>query len=219
MNYRSSILMRVGSFVLLLSVLLQPQSSVAADTTLTVTPITWNVIGLDSNNVNVGPNHFPIGYRVCNTGSEDATNVTATFIWDVTNPYIDLRDGTLTSINLGTLAAGNCNVVPPTPVSGSDAYFEIEVTRDSSAYDETANYHISVTAGNVIGTINTPTRQLYVEHLVSQNRNATTNVEYGTDANSLTSVPAGGTMNLMVGNYYYIRLTGFTATQGYEQLE
>src|SRR5688572_11088734 len=212
MNHRSSILMRVGSFILLLSFLLQPQSSASALTTLTVAPITWNVIGLDSNNVNVGPNHFPVGVRVCNTGSEPATNVTANLIWDSANTYINTRPGTLDSINLGTIAANTCTG----PI---DAYFEVEVTRNSSAYDTTRNYHIAVTAGNVSGTINTPVRQLYVEHLVSQNRNATTNVEFGTSLGTLASIPAGGTMNLMVGSTYFIRMTGFTATQGYEQLE
>jgi 3D (Asp-Asp-Asp) domain-containing protein len=33
---------------------------------LTITPVTWNVVGLDSNNVAVGPNVFPLGARVCN---------------------------------------------------------------------------------------------------------------------------------------------------------
>src|SRR6187397_1419918 len=73
----------------------QPQYTVYALTTLTVTPLTWNVIGLDSNNVNVGPNDFPVGARVCNTGSEAATNVTAVFNWDSSDPYIALRTGTL----------------------------------------------------------------------------------------------------------------------------
>src|SRR5438876_282032 len=36
---------------------------------------------------------------------------------------------------------------------------------------------------------------------------------------SLTSVPAGGSMNLIVGNTYVIQLLGGTATQGYNQFE
>ncbi len=44
-------------------------------------------------------------------------------------------------------------------------------------------------------------------------------MQFGTSLGSLTPVAAGGTMDLMVGNTYYIKLTGFTATQGYEQLE
>ena len=41
----------------------------AGGVTLTVNPITWDMMGLDSNNVNVGPNVFPVGVKVCNTGS------------------------------------------------------------------------------------------------------------------------------------------------------
>ena len=29
----------------------------------TIRPVTWNVVGLDSNNVKVGPNRFPVGAR------------------------------------------------------------------------------------------------------------------------------------------------------------
>ena len=38
-----------------------------AEAALTITKTTWNVIGLDSNNVNSGPNQFPVGVEVCNT--------------------------------------------------------------------------------------------------------------------------------------------------------
>src|SRR5438309_9624764 len=38
---------------------------VFAHATLTVTPITWNVVGLDSNNPLSGPKDFPVGARVC----------------------------------------------------------------------------------------------------------------------------------------------------------
>ncbi|HEY5728408.1 MAG TPA: CARDB domain-containing protein, partial [Anaerolineales bacterium] len=207
----ASILRLCLLFVLLAGLAFPPQSPVYALTTLTVEPLTWNVIGLDSNNVSVGPNHFPVGARVCNTGSETATNVTATWNWtNADTTYLNLRGGTLSAINLGTLNPGTC----------ADAYFEVAVTRNAGAYDQTRPYRIDVTAGNVTGTISTPTpRVLYVEHLVSQNRNGVTNVEYGSSLGTLASVPAGGTMNLMVGNTYYIRMSGFTATQGYEQIE
>jgi uncharacterized repeat protein (TIGR01451 family) len=203
--------LRLGLLIILLAGLTFPtQYPVYALTTLTVQPLTWNVIGLDSNNVNVGPNHFPVGARVCNTGAEAATNVTADWVWDSTDPYIDLRGGTLSSINLGTLTSGNC----------ADAYFEVEIDRDSNAYDHTREYHIEVTAGNVTGTISLPRpREVYVEYLISQNRNAVTDIQYGSTIPSLTSVAPGGTMSLIVGNTYFIRLVGNTATQGYEQLE
>src|SRR5258708_32698486 len=147
----------------LLTGLLIPQSTAYAAPILSITPITWNVIGLDSNNVNVGPNNFPVGARVCNTGSTAATNVVATFVWDDLgnlysgNPYINLRAGSLSSITLATLPAGS--VSSP---SCSDLYFEVTITRTSSAYNQTRQYHINVTATG-LGTISTPSpREIFV---------------------------------------------------------
>ncbi len=59
--------------------------SAQADAILTVTPLTWNIIGLDSNGPADGPNRFPVGARICNTGTTTATNVVAAFVWDNAN--------------------------------------------------------------------------------------------------------------------------------------
>jgi hypothetical protein len=77
--------------------LLAPQQ-VFADPILTVTPITWNIIGLDSNSptdtINT-PNLFPVGVRVCNSNTGTVgTNITASLVWDSANPYINIRPGT-----------------------------------------------------------------------------------------------------------------------------
>src|SRR5690554_2930899 len=53
--------------------------SASAAAQLVVEPITWDVIGLDHNAVNTGPNEFPVGARVRNIGDEPATNVTVQF--------------------------------------------------------------------------------------------------------------------------------------------
>ncbi|MDE3087943.1 MAG: DUF11 domain-containing protein, partial [Chloroflexota bacterium] len=172
-----------------------------AAATLTVTPITWNVIGLDSNSPTSGPYRFPIGARVCS--SVATTNVVVNWVWDSSNANINLRPGSLSSITIASITAGGC----------SDAYFEGEVTQVAGAYDTTRRYHITATDSS--GTASTPTpRELYVEHLISQNRNGITDVKLNG-----TSIPAGGTMTLMVGNTYTVELDGFTATQGYNQLE
>lgn len=201
---------RLGLLLLLvMGMVFQPQAPVNAAAILTVTPITWNVVGLDSNNVNLGPNNFPVGVRVCNTGNLTATGISADFVWDTTDTYINLRGGSQDPITLTSLAAGACH----------DFYFEVTITRNASAYDHTARYHIQVTATNdgAGGTISTssPTpREIYVEHLVSQNRNSVTDIKLDG-----VSVAAGGTMNLLVGNTYTIQLVGATATNGYEQIE
>ncbi|HEX2642792.1 MAG TPA: hypothetical protein VHU81_07350, partial [Thermoanaerobaculia bacterium] len=187
--------------------LLLGQTPAFAAASLSVTPLTWNVVGLDSNNVNVGPNHFPVGARVCNTGDAPATNVTSAFVFDSANALVNLRPGTLTNYNASpvpTLAPGACH----------DFYYEVEVTRNPAAYDTTRRYHITATA-DTLGTASTPTpRELYVEHLISQSRNHILDVRLNG-----TSIPNGGTMTLVVGQTYTIDLVGSTATNGYEQLE
>ena len=166
-----------------------------------VTPLTWNVIGLDSNSPTTGPYRFPVGARVCSdTGS---VTIPVTFHWDTggtesTDTNIYLRSGSLVTANL-TFASAGC----------LDAYFEVEVNRATAPYDKTRRYYITA------GGVSTPTpRELYVEHLISQNRNGITDIKLNGAA-----VPAGGSMTLMVGNTYNITLDGYTATQGYNQLE
>ena len=194
--YRSADL--AGSFV-------HASSASATAASLTVTPITWNVVGLDSNSPATGPNRFPVGARVCNTGTSVLSDVTANFIWDSANANINLRSGSLSSISLGSIGIGN----------SADAYFEAEINRVAAAYNTTRAYHISAADSGSGATDATPlARELFVEHLISQNRNGITTVKLNG-----TSVAAGGSMTLVVGNTYNIELDGYTATQGYNQLE
>ena len=160
---------------------------------LTITPTSWNVIGLDSNNVNSGPDTFQIGARICNTGGTTVTNVSGTFVWDSFNSYINLKAGS--SASATSLASGSC----------VDFYYPVIVTRASAAYNATRGYHITVT-GDSVGSVSTPTpRELFVEHLISQNRNS---------VNSIT-----GPTTVYVGQTYNYTVNASTATQGYEQLE
>src|SRR4051794_6553955 len=192
-------------FAAVLLALLLPAAAQAA-TTLTASPIAWNVIGLDSNNPATGPANFPVGARICS--SVATTNVAVTFVWDSANAFVDLRAGSLSTINIPAIGAGQC----------SDAYFEVSIVRNAAAFDTTRRYHI--TATDVSGTASTTVpREIYVEHLISQNRNSITDVKYGTNLGNLVSVPDGGSMNLVVGNTYVIQLLGGTATQGYNQFE
>ncbi len=174
---------------------------------LTVTPLTWNIVGLDSNNPATGPNRFPVGARVCNAGSTGFGNVTAVFSWDSLNQYVSLRPGSLTSVSLGAIGAGSC----------ADAYFEVEVdkTAGPAPFNTSRRYHISATDSVSGNTGSTPlARELFVERLISQNRNGIRSIRLNG-----TLVPAGGSMTLVVGNTYDIELSGYTATQGYNQLE
>lgn len=170
---------------------------VVARAALTITPSTWNIIGLDSNSPLTGPRYFPVGAKVCSNIA--ATNVPVDLVWDSANAYINTRSGSLSSITIPSIAAGAC----------ADAFFEVEVTQTALAFDTTRRYHISS------GAVSTPTpRELYIEHLISQARNGVNDIKLNG-----VSIPAGGAMNLIVGNTYTIQLNAYTATQGYSQLE
>lgn len=197
----------ISIFTIVLS-LLHPATSVQAAATLTIAPLTWNVVGLDSNNVNVGPNNFPVGARVCNTGDTPAINVTSTFVWDSSDLYIYLRPESLTSFSdltaLASLAPNTCQ----------DFYYEVQITRNSAAYDHTRRYHITAASTETSPVSTTTQGEIYVEHLISQHRNSVTDVKLNN-----VSIPSGGTMSLLVGNTYNLQLVGRTSTNGFNELE
>jgi uncharacterized repeat protein (TIGR01451 family) len=177
----------------LLALLLGVWGAESAYAGITVTPTTWNVIGLDSNRVTDGPDTFQIGARVCNTGGAAITNVVGNFIWDSSNTFINLSGAS--TITVKSLAAGAC----------VDLYYPVTVTRNSAAYDTARRYHITVQADN-IAPVSTPVpRELYVEHLISQGRNTVTSIT--------------GPTSVYVGQTYNYTVNASTATQGYEQLE
>ena len=160
---------------------------------LTVTPVSWNVVGLDSNNPTVGPDTFQVGARVCNTGGTAVNSIVGDFIWDSPNAFINLSGAS--TLNLSSLNAGAC----------TDFYYPVTITRSSLAYNATRSYHIAVSATG-ISTITTPTpREIYVEKIISQNRNS---------VNSIV-----GPTTVFVGQTYNYTVNASTATQGYEQLE
>jgi large repetitive protein len=190
-------------FSSVLSVLLFP---IAAHATLTIAPVSWNTAGLDSNSPTSGPRFFPLGARVCSDVS--TTNVTVNHFWDSTNANVNLRAGSPSTIVLPLISGGGC----------ADAYFEVDITQVPAAFNTTRRYHVTAMDGS--GTVSTTVpREIYVEHLISQNRNSITDVKFGPTIGSLTSVPDGGSMSLVVGNTYVVQLLGGTATQGYNQFE
>ncbi|MGD8604364.1 MAG: hypothetical protein PVF49_07320, partial [Anaerolineales bacterium] len=193
-------------FILFVASLFLPFMDALALKELSIELITWNVIGLDSNNVNVGPNHFPIGARVCNTGDELVENVKSSFLFDSNDTYIYLRPGTSSAYT-----ADGINLAPNECV---DFYYEVEVDRNANAYEHTREFHITASADDTASVSTPQPQELYVEYLISQSRNSVSDVLLDG-----VSIPAGGTMNLVVGDTYQITLEGFTATNGYEQIE
>ena len=185
---------------------------------LTVNPITWDVVGLDHNRpLTQGPELFPVGADVCSTVA--TSNVTVDFVWPdgdgnlwdfgTGHPYINLRQGSLTSLTFASIGAGEC----------VDAYFELKLNRSAAAFDTTRPYVIQAT--DTSGTASSPTpRAIYIERLVSQNRNTTQQIRYGqqADKSDWVVLGAGAGINLALGETYFLELTTQTAT-AYEELE
>ena len=159
---------------------------------LTIAPITWNVVGLDSNNVNAGPNEFLVGVRVTNTAATPTTTVTTQFVWDTTNTLVNIADS-LT------------RTMPSIPAGGSvDVNFLCVVTRSASAHNTARRYHITASAAGV-STVSTPTpREIFVEKLVSQSRNSVGSFS--------------GSTSVFLGNTYTYTINASTSTNGYDQL-
>ena len=147
------------------ALLLIPSISTRAAASLTIEPITWDVIGLDSDNVNDGPDQFISGARVCNTGDTPAKNLSLNFIWeqDFSNPIISLNSSDHQS--LISLANGECH----------NFYFNIKVTRSDQSYDNSRQYHITASADG-IEQVSSPVRTLVVEALNSQQNSNIGNV-------------------------------------------
>src|SRR5687767_10288806 len=79
--FRSLMAFCMIGLLVLTAMATQPQRIAKAQATLTVTPITWNVIGLDKDDLNAGPNEYPVGVRVCNTGTAAVNNISVSFDW------------------------------------------------------------------------------------------------------------------------------------------
>lgn len=124
-------------------------------------PLTWHIIGLQHNNVTIGPNRFPVGVRVHNTGDSPATSVSACLEW---------TGGT--GADYVSLADSDCVSTPSiAPGAFADFYFTVQVARTSAAFGTTRDYKITVSADPPVVS-QMETGQLYVEGLIDQNRNA-----------------------------------------------
>jgi len=164
------------------------------------------VLGLDSNNVNAGPNVFPVGVRVCNTGSDPATNVVATWAWKTSqNSFTGPADGA--TVSVGTLTAGSC----------LDSYFEVTINRSPASRKKARDYQITLTADGGLSTAGAQ-RTLYIQPLVSQNRNHTEKLSGPNGCNLAYTICDPAPANILVGRTYSYKLYAETST-AYKQLE
>ncbi len=144
----------------------------------TVTPITWDVVGLDSNDpVNSGPEHFPVAGAGLQSGqaAPHCERCSGNLVWTSSNGAINLPPGSLNPIVSDpaiNLSPGQCH----------DFYFEISDRSPASSLRSipplplSQRHRLDGTSTAVTASSPTP-RQIFVEHLVSQSRNAVTDVQ------------------------------------------
>ncbi|MFA6956956.1 MAG: C25 family cysteine peptidase [Thermoanaerobaculia bacterium] len=174
----------------------EAQSCKPSSTTLCIDPISWNIIGLDSNKfLTDGPDTFMVGARACNYTAGTLADVTATYnTVGAVNPHITLADNSL--ISIPKLDPGRCE----------DFYFNGRIARLDAAFYTSQGYTISAASLTPpLSAITPANRALYIEKLNSQNRNTVGGLIGPTD--------------LQTGGIYTFKVNWATAPGGYEQLE
>jgi len=161
-----AVLLLTGLFCVVALALATPVS--AQTTNLTVEQKYWNITGLDSNKpLTEGTNYTTIHLRICNNGSENATNVMAIFSWNDTNEqYIYLHPNEIKNKTLGTIAPDDCK----------DVFWVVFINRSTPIPPPgdpiIRTFSVNVTANNSNSTIITDT--FVLKKLISQAQNEIT---------------------------------------------
>lgn len=173
-------------------------SASAAD--LNLTTGSWNTVGLDSNNVNDGPNLYIIQTHVTNNGTTTAKNISATINLQNTGgtSYINLKTGENTTKYLGDIAPGETK----------DLFYQIEVTRHKNAYGTSRGYTINVfedgtSTGTMTGTLRVVPKN---NGLIDQERN------------EIISINASNTTP-QVGDIFTVTVVAKTSSSNYDFVE
>ncbi len=201
-------------------------SDAHAAASLSVTPLTWNVVGLRSNvgGSKTGPGRFPVGSRICNSsaaGTTAATDVRTRFTFEGTDASTRAGfslDGGISVDTLGDLAPGAC----------ADSYYNVLLEQRKTNIGNFRQYFVeayenALPSGSskaqyppASGTGSS--RGLYIEALVKQSRNVTRKISgpggCNYDYTDCDAIPT----NLTVGDTYTYKLYASTST-AYEQLE
>ncbi len=147
--------------------LIAPKVAAAASTSLTTQILSWNTIGLDSNDpVSVLPKKFLVQARITNTGANPASAVQTNFTWGsgTADPYLSLVSTPVQPLN--TIAAGASKdmfyVLLITPAPSPD-------TPSNAAFNTSRPFTITTTSPDAANSSDGQT--LLIEHLNSQSRN------------------------------------------------
>ncbi|HET6794575.1 MAG TPA: DUF11 domain-containing protein, partial [Acidimicrobiales bacterium] len=188
-----------GTLVTLLPQLAAPA---AAAETASVAPLSWDVIGLDSNRPQKSTPHvFPVAARFCNTGAALTGAYAQLSLTASGNSSTIDYSGPSTGPTLN-LAAGAC----------TDAFFHVQVNQSSQSFGQTDGYTLALkdSGGTAVAS---RTGTLYVQKLISQNRNSVTAITSPACDSSAMSC------TFATGGTYTITLWSHSAPNGFEQSE
>ncbi|RPI86904.1 MAG: sortase [Chloroflexi bacterium] len=112
----------------------KPSFLASAQPVLTIEPITWNIVSLDSEDPDSGPNEYPIGFRVCNAiGADSANNLEVTMSPVVGQTDTDINVTSPTTQLLANLPANTCH----------DFYYDVTINRAAGALDATKLFMVT----------------------------------------------------------------------------
>jgi LPXTG-site transpeptidase (sortase) family protein len=178
--------------LVVLSLMLQFALPARAQAALSITPVTWNVVGLDGSSLTQGPNTFLVGARVCSQNAP-ASNLIVRFIWDADDPS-PISLASPVELTLPSLAANACQ----------DFYFTITVAREAASINAARAYRITAQADGV-SAVSTPTpREIYVENLAQRQELSTSQIS--------------GPTSVVVGQTFTYTVISSTGEDEYQQL-
>lgn len=190
-GYSSAALALTGVLIALI-VAAQGVGVARAAAVLSLDPITWSAVGLDEADVNRGPNEYPVGVRVCNTGDAvTPSGLTATFAFTSPGAAISLASSSPTQ-TFPVLDAGRCQ----------DIYYWVRVTRATASLDQTRSFNITVTDGSSTVSV---AETLVVQRLEAIDNNSTVVID--------------GPAAVTVGNAATYTVEASAGTTGYAELQ
>ena len=189
---RSTLRAKLGTGVLACAALaLLLPAAAAAATTVTVAPLTWGVMGLDSNDVTLrGRTGSPGCGRGSATPPRRRPRTCASFVWDSANSLINNRTGTL---HHDQLPHAGRQHLRRRLLRGGD-HPELRRVRHDAAVP-----HRGDRRWRRDDRKQPDPARIYVEHLISQNRNHVTDLQLSSDGVNYNSISAGGALTLAVG--------------------
>ena len=207
--------------LLLVSALTYPAVA-QTTTTLEAEIVSWQVIGLDSNQPTTAPPEvFLVQVKVTNTGVATATNTFATLTLGTLSPNPCDPAACISLISPATQSVGSV-----APGQTTDVFWSVRVARTAAAFNSITPITVEVGADNApvvqapqvdripapCGTTDTPGNTLLIEDLISQARN---------DVISYTVTPGtqlpDGSWEVPVGSNFTVQVLADTATN-YEEI-